>query len=44
MSGKILSTILGKEGRFLGIEPQPTFWSLRVDLGANTVPMGVSFS
>lgn len=34
MNGKILSTILGKEGIFLGIETQPTFWSLRVDLEA----------
>ena len=27
MSGRIIPTILGKEWKFLGIGPLPTFWS-----------------
>ena len=44
MSGRFIPPILGKGWGFPGVGPQPTFWSLMVDLGAVMVPLGVSFS
>lgn len=43
MSRRIIPTVLGN-GRFSGIGPLPTFWSLKVNFGTVIAPVSASLN